>query len=266
MIVALSDVLSNRRLQGDTVTFTATEDWMQGRTMFGGFLSALSVVAMRDTLGIDMPLRALQTNFVGPVGAGDVVCRTRLLRQGKHVSQVQCEIYSDETLCGLVVGVFGAPRATALPVLTPKHIPFSTPVDQIPAVPFIPKVTPNFLQHIEMRWAVGSIPYMGNPFWESGVYIRALDSNLSPEVLIVMLSDGPPTPCLSHFSGPVMASSVSWSLELPPLPTDMDSNGWFQIDMQTHAGAEGYVNESAKLWTPEGRLASLGYQVVAVYG
>ena len=38
MIVALSDVLSNRRLQGDTVTFTATEDWMQGRTMFGGFL------------------------------------------------------------------------------------------------------------------------------------------------------------------------------------------------------------------------------------
>ena len=105
MTVALSEILSNRRLSGDTVTFTATEDWMQGRTMFGGFLSALAVVAMRDTLGIDMPLRALQTNFVGPVPAGDVVYRTRLLRQGKSVSQVQCEIYSDETLAGLVVGV-----------------------------------------------------------------------------------------------------------------------------------------------------------------
>lgn len=51
MTVALSEILSNRRLSGDTVTFTATEDWMQGRTMFGGFLSALAVVAMRDTLG-----------------------------------------------------------------------------------------------------------------------------------------------------------------------------------------------------------------------
>jgi hypothetical protein len=33
---------------------------------------------------------------------------------------VQCEIYSDETLAGLVVGVFGAPRETALPVLSPQ--------------------------------------------------------------------------------------------------------------------------------------------------
>ena len=131
MTVALSEILSNRRLSGDTVTFTATEDWMQGRTMFGGFLSALAVVAMRDTLGIDMPLRALQTNFVGPVPAGDVVYRTRLLRQGKSVSQVQCEIYSDETLAGLVVGVFGAPRETALPDLSPQHKPLPKPVDDI---------------------------------------------------------------------------------------------------------------------------------------
>jgi hypothetical protein len=36
--------------------------------------------------------------------------------------------------------------------------------------------------------------------------------------------------------------------------------------METKAGADGYVNQSAKLWTPNGQLASLGYQVVAVYG
>ena len=266
MTVALSEILSNRRLDGDTVTFNASEDWMQGRTMFGGFLSALAVVAMRDTLGIDIPLKALQTNFVGPVSAGQVVCSTRLLRQGKSVSQVQCEIYSDGTLAGLVVGVFGAPRETALPVLTPQHKALPKRVDECQALPLIPKITPNFLQHIEMRWALGSIPYMGDPSWESGIYLRAIDKNLSPEVLVVMLSDGPPTPCLSHFKGPVMASSVSWSLELPPLPADIDSDGWFQIDMETKAGADGYVNQTAKLWTPSGQLVSLGYQVVAVYG
>lgn len=266
MTVALSEILSTRRLQGGSVTFRATEDWAQGRTMFGGFLSALAVVAMRDTLGLDMPLRALQTNFVGPVAAGEVVYKTRLLRQGKSVSQVHCEIYSDDVLAGLVVGVFGAARETALPVLTPERIPLPKAVEDVPPLPFIPKITPNFLQHVEMRWALGSIPYMGTPFWESGIYIRAVDKNLSPEVLIVMLSDGPPTPCLSHFSSPVMASSVSWSLELPPLPDRIDSEAWFQIDMDTKAGAEGYVNQSAKLWTPDGQLASLGYQVVAVYG
>lgn len=266
MTVALSDILSGRRLDGDIVTFTATEDWAQGRTMFGGFLSALAVVAMRDTLGLDMPLRALQTNFVGPVPAGDVVYRTRLLRQGKNVSQVQCDIYSEGVLAGLVVGVFGAARETALPVLTPKRTALPKGPDELPGVPFIPKVTPAFLQHIDLRWAVGSIPYTGQPFWESGIHLRSLDKNLSPEVLIVMLSDGPPTPCLSHFTGPVMASSVSWSLELPPLPVEQIGDGWFQIDMETKAAAEGYVNQSARLWTPHGQLASLGYQVVAVYG
>ena len=266
-VVALSEILSSRRLDGDTVTFHATEDWAQGRTMFGGFLSALAVVAMRDTLGIDLPLRALQTNFVGPVAAGPVVYRTRLLRQGKSVSQVQCEIYSDDTLAGLVVGVFGASRDTSLPLLTPERTPLPKAVDDIPPLPFIPKITPNFLQHVEMRWAVGSLPYMGNPSWDSGIYIRTPDKNLSAEVLIVMLSDGPPTPCLSHFKGPVMASSVSWSLELTPLPNDaIDEDGWFQIDLETKAGADGYVNQSARLWTPSGKLASLGYQVVAVYG
>ncbi|MCQ8895216.1 thioesterase family protein [Limnobacter humi] len=266
MTVALSEILSGRRLDGDTVTYTATEDWAQGRTMFGGFLSALAVVAMRDTLGLDMPLRALQTNFVGPVAVGEVHYKTRLLRQGKSVSQVHCEIYSDDTLAGLVVGVFGAARETQLPLRTPTRTPLPKAVDDIPALPFIPKITPNFLQHVEMRWAVGSIPYMGNPFWESGIYIRAKDAGISPEVLIVMLSDGPPTPCLSHFKGPVMASSVSWSLELPPLPAGNLEEGWFQIDMETTAGSDGYVNQSAKLWTPSGQLASLGYQVVAVYG
>ncbi|WP_370262886.1 acyl-CoA thioesterase [Limnobacter sp.] len=266
MTTALSSILSGRRLDGDTVTFTATEDWAQGRTMFGGFLSALAVVAMRDTLGLDIPLRALQTNFVGPVAPGEVVFRTRLLRQGKSVSQVHCEIFSQDVLAGLVVGVFGSARETQLTSRTPSRMQLPKAADDIQRLPFIPKITPNFLQHIDMRWAVGSLPYMGNGSWESGIHIRCADTNLSPEVLIVMLSDGPPTPCLSYFKGPVMASSVSWSLELPPLPQEALEDGWFQIDMDTVGAADGYVNQTAKLWTPGGQLASLGYQVVAVYG
>lgn len=266
MLVSLSEILAARQLQGDTVTFNATEDWMQGRTMFGGFLSALAVVAMRDTLGIDIPLRALQTNFVGPVAQGEVVYRTRLLRQGKSVSQVQCEIYSQEQLAGIVVGVFGSARETALPRHAPVRVPLPKSPDDSVTLPFIPKITPNFIQHIEFRWALGAFPYTGTPGCDTGIYMKLNESGLSNEVMIVMLSDGPPTPVLGHFKGPVMASSVSWSLELPPLPQEPLNEGWFQIDMHGEASADGYVNQSAKLWTPDGQLASLGYQVVAVYG
>ncbi|GLR25107.1 thioesterase family protein [Limnobacter litoralis] len=266
MTIALSEILASRRLEGDTVTFNATEDWMQGRTMFGGFLSALAVVAMRDTLSLDIPLRALQTNFVGPVAMGEVLYRTRLLRQGKNITQVHCEIWSQDAFAGLVVGVFGTGRETALPAKTAVHTPLPKGPDEVMALPFIPKVTPNFTQHVDMRWAIGGVPYTGLQSTQSGIHIRAKDANLSPEILVVMLSDGPPTPVLSCFKGPVMASSVSWSLELPPLPLQLDSTAWYQIDMDTIAMSEGYVNQSARLWTADGRLLSLGYQVVAVYG
>jgi acyl-CoA thioesterase len=266
MTVALSDILSSRKLSGDTVTFNATEDWMQGRTMFGGFLTAMAVVAMRDTLAIDIPLRALQVNFIGPVAKGDVVYRTRLLRQGKNVTQVQCEIWSEEVMAGLVVGIFGLARQTQLNVRMPVRKPLNAHPDDLPPVPFVPQLTPNFLQHIDMRWALGNMPYSGQICHEAGIHIRTIDKNLSPEVLIVMLSDGPPTPVLSQFNGPVMASSVSWSLDLPYCPLQFAEDGWFQVDLDAVAVSDGYVNQSAKLWTPDGYLASLGHQVVAVFG
>ena len=267
MTLALSTVLANRQLDGDLVRFDVTEDWAQGRTLFGGFLSALAVVAMRDSLSLDLPLRALQVNFVGPVAPGSVQFRTRLLRQGKNVAQVQTEIWAADELAGLVVGVFGVARASQLPVKTLERPVFPKTADECFQLPFIPKITPNFIQHIDMRWAVGSVPYAGADFWESGIYLRSKEASISQELQIVMLSDGPPTPSLCQFKGPVMGSSVSWSLELPTLkPTEWDAEDWFQIAMDTQAASEGYVNQTAKLWAPDGQLASLGYQVVAVYG
>ena len=38
------------------------------------------------------------------------------------------------------------------------------------------------------------------------------------------------------------------------------------IGEEAVATGEGYVNEKTTLWTPEGQMAALGYQVVAVYG
>lgn len=266
MRVALSEILSSRTLEGDTVTFIATSDWMQGRTMFGGFLSALALVAIRDTMGLDIPLRALQANFVGPVAQGEVVYRTRLLRQGKNVMQVQCDIYSQDTLAGIVIGVFGAARDSALPKYTPACQPLPVSPEEATEIPVIPRITPNFIEHLNMRWALGGLPYSGTQGQRTGLYMQSKDKNLSNEVLVVLLSDGPPTPALSNFNGPVMASSVSWSLELPPLAEENLEEGWFQIDMEVDSIAEGYVHQTAKLWTPNGQLASLGYQVVAVYG
>ena len=72
----LYDLLAARTVQGTQVQARVTEDWLQGRTTFGGLIAVLGVQAMRDVAGAAWPaevsLRALQTNFVGPVAVGQV--------------------------------------------------------------------------------------------------------------------------------------------------------------------------------------------------
>ena len=262
----LSEILNTRRRDGDTVVFSATEDWAQGRTMFGGFLSALAVQAMRDVAGSDWPLRALQTNFVGPVAVGDVQMRVELLRQGKNIRQVKATLISNQEVAGLMLGVFGAGRESEVPVSMPVQTPCEKTFDQAPILPFFKGIAPNFLQHLNIRWAEGGFPYTGTPSQASKLYVEIKDDVVDTELAIVMLTDAPPTPAISGFNRPVPASSVSWSLELR-LPDDIkNSGGVWRIDIDTKAAAQGYTNEQAALWTPDGRLAAFGYQVVAVYG
>ena len=66
------ELLNGRQILASRVSYQLTPDWEQGRTIFGGILSALAAQAMRDVCGADWPLRALQTNFVGPVSSGMV--------------------------------------------------------------------------------------------------------------------------------------------------------------------------------------------------
>jgi len=73
-LTPLSDLLAHRRQQGTAVEFEIPDDWLQGRTSFGGLVSVFAVQAMRDVASGAWPghvsLRALQTNFIAPVEQG----------------------------------------------------------------------------------------------------------------------------------------------------------------------------------------------------
>jgi acyl-CoA thioesterase len=270
----LPQLLSQRqRLEGGTprVRFHATPDWQQGRTTFGGLLSLLVVQAMRDVCGTDWPLRALQTNFVGPVSPGPFDVEITLLRQGKNIRQVQARVLQadasgTEHTCGVLLGVFGAGRESRLPELRPSHEPAAKDPDRSLKWPYVPNITPAFTQHIEFRQAEGGLPFTGAAEWHSRVYTRIhVIDDVDSELQSVMLADAGATPALARISGFVPASTVSWSLELLPVKVE-NASGFWRMDKEALATSEGYVNEKTTLWTPDGEVAAFGYQVVAVYG
>lgn len=266
----LTRILDGRSRDGARVRFVGTPDWQQGRTTFGGVLSALAVQAMRDVCGNDWPLRALQTNFVGPVAPGAFDVEVTLLRQGKNIRQVQARVLQAdaqgaEQIGGVLLGVFGTGRASTLPELRPAQDTVARRADEAAAWPYIPGMTPAFTQHLDLRHAEGGVPFTGSTESHSRTYVRIKDSDgIDGELQAVLLADAGPTPALAMLQGFAPASSVSWALELRPVEVG-DPHGFWRMDKDALATGEGYVNEKTLLWTPCGQLAALGYQVVAVY-
>jgi acyl-CoA thioesterase len=270
-VTSLGQMLAARRHEGHRVDFHVTEDWGQGRTTFGGLLSALVVQAMRDVCGADWPLRALQTNFVGPVAPGLMHVEVILLRQGKNVRQVQARVTQTdaqgaEQVGGVLLGVFGTGRESALPHLRPEQAVVAKAAEESMKWPYVPNVMPAFTQHMDIRHADGAVPFAGGKEWHSRTFVRLNETEgVDAELQAVMLADAGPTPALGQLKGFAPASSVSWALELRPV-APRDATGFWRMDKDALATGEGYVNEKTLLWTSDGELAALGYQVVAVYG
>ncbi len=270
----LCDVIRDRQREADVVSFSISDDWLQGRTTFGGLISTLAVQAMRDVAGVAWPegvkLRALQTSFIGPVALGTVQVMVQTLREGKNVRQIQALVRQDGQTAALLLGVFGTERETVLASIEPAMPATARGPEAATAMPFMRGIAPNFLQHIDSRWAEGAMPFSGSDATHSRIHLRLkdepADALVTPELLTVLLADVPPTPLLGHFKKPTPASSVSWELQLRPPREALAPEGWWRVDTEAQAAAGGYVNQVSQLWSPSGQLAALGYQVVTVYG
>jgi hypothetical protein len=87
---------------------------------------------------------------------------------------------------------------------------------------------------------------------------------LSTELQAVLLADLAPTPVMGQLRAPAANSSVTWALELRPVPTTAPE-GWWRADNESVMVEGGYVNHSARLWAPGGEIAAFGQQLVAVF-
>lgn len=270
----LFSLLAGRTIESDgsraQVGFDITDDWLQGRTAYGGLTSALGAQAMRE-LSAPMPagasLRALQTSFVGPVGAGPVSVEAVLLRDGKSVRQIQASLRQAGQVCAVMLGVFAKDRASTMRSVHPQRPAATHAAETMALQPYVEGAMPRFLRHFDLRWDDGPQPGSGGTGMATRIHMRMHDAEgLSNELMTVMMADVSPTPATGQFRWPAPASSVSWALELRPLRRPIDATGWWRADNESLVVDGGYVNHAARLWAPTGELAALAYQVVSIYG
>jgi acyl-coenzyme A thioesterase PaaI-like protein len=238
------------------------DDWLQGRTLFGGLQAVVGLAAMR-TLAPEAPLRSLQVTFLAPVPGGLVQASARILRSGKSTTHVEARIVDGESTLAFMVAVFGLARPSAV-TLHPQQpvVPPETPFE----LRWVPGVSPNFTQHFKARWIVGGPPWSGAARLDNVIELAMRDPGHASEFHVVAMADFIPPVALSYLTKPVAAASLTWMLEL--LTDDVGAlplDGW-RLDAQMTAAHGGYTNQSVVLWGPGGIPVALGRQTMVVFG
>jgi hypothetical protein len=162
------------------------------------------------------------------------------------------------------VAIFGVPRPSKFTLEIPRPIVDVDP-ESLTDLPSVPGITPQFVRHIQLRWAVGTHPYTGQREPRSTIFARTRDRHCSSEDALIALADSIPTPVLSMLDRPAPASSLNWMLEILGEPSQLDRDGWCQIGTQVRAGTDGYLSQTSILWGPNGHAFCVSHQSVAIF-
>ena len=262
--INLEDILIGLE-SSDTNSTRFSENWSQGRSAFGGLSAAFAVTTMRKKLAQPQTIRSLMTSFIAPVIPGEVKVEATILRQGKNVTQCSANVISGGQVALQAMAAFGNSREAFKPIpANNKVLP-----SRNSGIAFTDnaKRLPHFLQYFDGCWTGGGIPFSGSYTPYLNMWVRhKQDVSRFPIEKLVAIADIPPPVLLSHFEKPpVPASSLTWSLDFVEAPEEITGE-WFYMEFQVDAAADGYSQQSGKIYDELGRLVALTRQCMVYFG
>jgi Thioesterase-like superfamily len=239
---------------GDIFRATIGDEWLQGRTAYGGASAAIALAAAKMAHNDLPPLRSAQIAFVGPL-SGAVVAEPVLLRRGKNSAFVGCDLIGADGVGLRALFLFMASRTSSIEYheLPAPDYPFDDvdllSKDQIPA---------GFLENFDLA-----------PWQRLDGTIRAWRrlkqrDALDPEVELVAIADALPPAAMSLAKewGPI--STTTWQLNLLT-DTPRTHDGWWLLEAVTLAAHNGASSQTMTIWNREGEAVATATQSVALF-
>ena len=258
-----TEVLAGIARVGSDFSVTLTEDWLQGRTLYGGASAALCTeAALRAFDGLP-PLRSAQFAFIGPA-SGPLVIRPEVLRRGRSATFVGVDLVGDAGLATRALLCFGAIRDSAVDF---SHVPApEAPPPETCGDFFRGGFRPNFAHHFDMLDAGGAPPFSMAEVPEYKVWLRHKDRQTPNDITaLIALADAPPPAAMVRFPsfGPI--SSMTWSIEVLNERAAGEDDGWRLETSLAETVTHGYSSQSMKTWAADGTPLLVGRQTVAVF-
>ena len=233
------------------------DNWLQGRTAYGGFSAALALVAAQRSDEDLPPLRSAQVSFVGPL-AGPIVLRAQRLRRGRNAAFVQVDVDSEAGLGLRATFVFMRDIESRF-----DYVAGTTPDFPMPRAD---SVTYNGVRGVAFSQNFDLLDQregLGAAEWLRWVRLQERDG-LDPMVELMAVADCLPPAALRVIGGPVPLSSMTWLVNLLT-PAPATSDGWWLLRADTDYLRGGSSSQSMKIWNADGTPIAEQMQSVALF-
>ena len=233
------------------------DNWLQGRTAYGGFSTALALVAAQRSDDDLPPLRSAQVSFVGPL-SGSITIRAHRLRRGRNAAFIQTDVESEAGLGLRATFVFMRDVESSIDHAIGSAPDFPPPGPETKTFIGIKEIafTHNF-ELLDQREGGGPTEWLR--------WVRLADrEGVDPAVALVAVADCLPPAALKLVGRPAPISSMTWLLNLlTPAPTTRD--GWWLLRADTDYARAGSSSQTMAIWNADGTPIAQQMQSVAIF-
>jgi acyl-CoA thioesterase len=249
-----------------TVTFTAevASGWRAGRGPHGGYLAAMLLRALTQT--VDDPARrprSLTVHYPSSPAPGPVTIDVTVERQGRSLTTLSARLEQDGKVMALALAAFStpwhAPEADALPM---PDVP--GPDLERRNTPRLFKGAPEFTEQLVMQARVGAMPFVGaeHPM-EIGGWIALPQARPLDALSLTLFADAWFPPSFIALSEPAISPTVDLTVHFrqPPPPQEGALDGVCLSIFTTRLLHEGFFEEDGVLWAPDGSVLAQSRQL-----
>lgn len=261
MTTSFTDLMRSGVFNDGVYSLTIPEDWMQGRTTYGGLSAAIChETAVRSFADLP-PLRSAMVSFVGPAG-GAVEGRAAMLREGKSVRFVEADVRGEKGLATRTAFAFGVARASAFNAIYAPE-PQAPPPDECPVYMDV-GMGPHFAGHFETRLVRGGRPMSGSREHDHFIWVRHKDQGAEGLTALLALADMPPPAVMPMFTEFAPISSMTWMVNVMT-DAPQTEDGWWLLRSRAENASNGYSSQDMLIWNTSGELVVAGRQSVAIF-
>ena len=252
------------------VGFTAdiSPDWRAGRGPHGGYLAAILLRALIETVADPLRSpRSLTIHYARAPKPEPVSIRVVLEREGRSLSTLSARMEQDGSLVALALAAFSVPWPA--PEIYEEPMPDVAPPDpQRRSGKLLFEGAPPFTQHLVLQPRIGVIPFQGaSAPMEVGAWLGLAEPRPLDALSLAFLSDAMFSPPFIRIDQPATSPTIDLTIHFRaslPRVASSDPNELCFARFHTGLVHEGFFEEDGVIWAADGSVLIQSRQLAIV--